>query len=39
LHELDGRRIYVNRGVGVERDEAPRLRFRAVAEIAVITLR
>jgi hypothetical protein len=39
LHELDGGRIYVSRGVNVERDEAPRLRFRAVAEIPVITLR
>jgi uncharacterized protein len=39
LHELDGRRIYVSRGVGAERGQAPRLRFGAVPEVALLTLR
>ncbi|ADB52363.1 metallophosphoesterase [Conexibacter woesei DSM 14684] len=36
LHELDGRRIYVSRGVGVERGQAPKLRFRAPPEISIL---
>jgi uncharacterized protein len=39
LHSLGGRRIYVSRGVGVERGQAPRLRLGAVPEVSVITLR
>ena len=39
LHELGGRRIYVSRGVGVERGQAPKLRLGAPPEVAVITLR
>jgi predicted MPP superfamily phosphohydrolase len=39
LHELDGRPIYVSRGVGAERAQAPRLRFGAVPEVSLITLR
>ena len=39
LHSLDGRRIYVSRGVGVERGQAPRLRLGAVPEVSLITLR
>jgi predicted MPP superfamily phosphohydrolase len=39
LHELDGRRIYVSRGVGAERGQAPRLRLGAVPEVSLITLR
>jgi predicted MPP superfamily phosphohydrolase len=39
LHELDGRLIYVSRGVGVERGQAPRLRLGAVPEVSLITLR
>lgn len=39
LHELDGRWIYVSRGVGVERAQAPRLRLGAVPEVSLITLR
>jgi uncharacterized protein len=39
LHELDGRRIYVSRGVGAERAQAPRLRLGAVPEVSLITLR
>lgn len=39
LHSLAGRRIYVSRGVGVERGQAPRLRLGAVPEVSLITLR
>jgi uncharacterized protein len=39
LHEVDGHRIYVSRGVGVERGQAPRLRMGAVPEVSLITLR
>jgi hypothetical protein len=39
LHEIDGHRIYVSRGVGVERGQAPRLRMGAVPEVSLITLR
>ena len=39
LHELQDRRIYVSRGVGVERAQAPRLRLGAVPEVSVISLR
>jgi predicted MPP superfamily phosphohydrolase len=39
LHTLDGRRIYVSRGVGVERGQAPRLRLGAPPEVSVVTLR
>lgn len=39
LHSLAGRRIYVSRGIGVERDQAPRLRLGAPPEIAILTLR
>jgi predicted MPP superfamily phosphohydrolase len=39
LHDLDGRRIYVSRGVGVERNQAPKLRFGSVPEVSVLTLR
>jgi uncharacterized protein len=39
LHELDGRSIYVSRGVGAERGQAPRLRLGAVPEVSLITLR
>jgi uncharacterized protein len=39
LHRLDGRSIYVSRGVGVERGQAPRLRLGAPPEVAVVTLR
>jgi predicted MPP superfamily phosphohydrolase len=39
LHELDGRWIYVSRGVGVERGQAPRLRLGAVPEVSLITVR
>jgi hypothetical protein len=39
LHELDGGWIYVSRGVGAERAQAPRLRLGAVPEVSLITLR
>lgn len=39
LHEMDGRPIYVSRGVGTERAQAPRLRLGAVPEVSLITLR
>ena len=39
LHTLTGRRIYVSRGVGVERGQAPRLRLGAIPEVSLITLR
>lgn len=38
LHVLDGRRVYVSRGVGVERGQAPKLRFRAPPEISILEL-
>lgn len=39
LHELgQGRRIYVSRGVGLERNQAPRVRFGAIPEISLLTL-
>jgi len=39
LHEVAGHRIYVSRGVGVERGQAPRVRLGAVPEVSLITLR
>ena len=39
LHSLDGRRIYVSRGVGVERGQAPRLRLGAPPEVSILALR
>jgi uncharacterized protein len=38
LHELDGRRIYVTRGVGMERQNAPQLRLGAVPSVGVVEL-
>ena len=39
LNALSGRDIYVSRGVGVERGQAPKLRLGAPPEISLITLR
>jgi predicted MPP superfamily phosphohydrolase len=39
LHVLDGKRVYVSRGVGMERKQAPRLRFLCRPEVTVLTLR
>lgn len=38
LHQLDGRRVYVSRGVGVERGQAPKLRLGAPPEVSVLEL-
>jgi predicted MPP superfamily phosphohydrolase len=38
LHELEGRRIYVSRGLGWEHDCAPRVRFLAPPEVSLLTL-
>ena len=39
LHEHAHRRLYLSRGVGMERRDAPRLRFNCPPEITLITLR
>lgn len=39
LHSLTGRRIYISRGVGMERGQAPGVRFGARPEVSVLTLR
>jgi uncharacterized protein len=39
LHRVGDRPIYVSRGVGVERGQAPRLRLGAVPEVSLIELR
>ncbi len=39
LHELDGRRVYVSRGVGMERKQAPRVRLLCPPEVSILTLR
>jgi len=38
LHALDGNALYVSRGVGMERGQAPRIRFLCPPEITVLTL-
>ena len=38
LHDLDGRRIYVSRGIGMERRQAPRFRFNCPPEVTLLTL-
>jgi len=38
LHELEGTHIYVSRGVGCERGNAPRVRFNAVPEVTWLTI-
>ncbi|MBL8863633.1 MAG: metallophosphoesterase [Planctomycetes bacterium] len=39
LHDLEGRRLYVSRGIGWEHGHAPRLRFLAPPEVSILTLR
>jgi len=39
LHSLDGRRVYVSRGVGMEGGQAPRIRFLVPPEVSLLTLR
>jgi len=38
LHDLDGHAIYIGRGVGLERGQAPQVRFRVRPNIGVLTL-
>ena len=38
LHDLDGRRVYVSRGVGHERRQAPPLRFNCPPEVSLVTV-
>lgn len=39
LHEWNGRRVYVSRGVGLERALAPRIRFNCPPEVSLLTFR
>jgi predicted MPP superfamily phosphohydrolase len=39
LHTISGRRIYVSRGIGMERGQAPSLRLNAPPEVSLLTLR
>lgn len=38
-HDLDGRRVYVSRGIGWEHGLAPRVRFLCPPEVSLLTLR
>jgi len=38
LHELGGNRLYVSRGLGLERHQAPRIRLGAPPEVTLLTL-
>jgi len=38
LHEVDGTLLYVSRGIGVERGDAPRIRFNCPPEVTVLSL-
>jgi hypothetical protein len=38
LHEVDGRRVYVSRGIGWEHGHAPRLRFLCPPEVSLLKL-
>ena len=38
FHRFRGRNIYVSRGVGLERAQAPRFRFLAPPEVSLVTL-
>lgn len=38
LHDVNGKWLYVSRGIGMERGHAPRLRFFCRPELAIITL-
>lgn len=38
LHVINGNQIYVSRGVGHERGQAPRIRFNCPPEISILTL-
>jgi predicted MPP superfamily phosphohydrolase len=39
LHDVGGRAVYVSRGVGVERGQAPRVRFGDPPEISIVAVR
>jgi uncharacterized protein len=39
LHALNGTRIYVSRGIGAERGEAPLVRFNCPPEVSLLTLK
>jgi hypothetical protein len=38
LHELNGRMLYVSRGIGAERGPAPQLRFNCAPEVSLLTI-
>ncbi|MCC7292963.1 MAG: metallophosphoesterase [Phycisphaerales bacterium] len=38
LHTLDGKRLYISRGIGLERGYAPRVRFLCPPEVSLLTL-
>ena len=38
LHDVDGRRVYVSRGIGWEHGHAPRVRFLCPPEVSVLHL-
>jgi len=38
LHDLEGRRVYVSRGIGWEHGWAPRVRFSCPPEVSLLTL-
>lgn len=39
FHDLDGRRIYVSRGIGWEHGHAPRVRFLCPPEVSLLSIR
>lgn len=39
LHDVDGRRLYVSRGLGMKRHQSPQIRFLSPPEITLLTLR
>ena len=38
LHRYQGNAVYVSRGLGMERGQAPRIRFRCPPEVTLLTL-
>jgi predicted MPP superfamily phosphohydrolase len=39
LHDVGGRRVYVSRGLGMQRHQSPQIRFLSPPEITLLTLR
>lgn len=39
LHDMEGRRVYVSRGIGWEHGHAPRVRFLCPPEVSLLTLK